>query len=255
MTLAKLLLRIRPVELAEFLKTMLGISYREVRVGDQCLWLDPASNFGNRVLTYGVYEPDFTSKLLGLLKPGDHFVDLGANEGWFSLLASKVIGSSGRVYVVEPQARLWPVIHQNFILNKQRNYTLIPYAVGENEEFIELALNPSLNTGASTAVVSHRRRHFKRQKVGVLPLAKLMEIYSIPRIDVLKIDIEGFELNALRSLGSRLSDGSIRKILLETHPVQLEQLGQTVHQVFRLLSDSGYVADGAEQLSFWTRRV
>ena len=255
MTIAKLLLNIRPVELAEVIKAALGISYREVRIGDHNMWIDPASNFGNRVVTDGMYEPDFTSTLLGLLKPGDHFVDLGANEGWFSLLASKVVGPAGRVYVIEPQARLWPVIHQNFILNQRRNYTLIPYAVGEKEGFIELALNPSLNSGASTAVPSRRRKHYRHQKVGVMPLAKLMESYGISTVAVLKVDIEGFELNALRSLGKRLSDGSIHNILLEVHPMQLKQLGQTIEQIVCLLTDSGYKDSGAEKHSFWTRRA
>jgi FkbM family methyltransferase len=252
MTLAQLLLRIRPVELAEILKRALGIDYREVKIGELTLWADPASNFGNRVISDGNYEPEFTASLLKLLRPGSCFVDLGANEGWFSLQASGAVGPEGMVFAIEPQRRLWPVIHQNFILNGRTNYRLIPYAVGQQEGFIDLILHPSLNTGSTTAVSNLRRTLFRRQKTGVLPLEAIMQRFSIPRIDVLKIDIEGFELNALRSLGPRLSDGSVAAILIEYHPAQLKELGQSKEEVVRLLRESGYGCSGADE-TVWTR--
>jgi FkbM family methyltransferase len=252
MTLAQILLHVRPVELAEFLKKALGIDYREVRVGELTLWADPASNFGNRVINDGNYEPEFTASLLRLLKPGACFVDLGANEGWFSLQASGAVGPGGMVYAIEPQRRLWPVIHQNFILNGRSNYRLIPYAVSQQEGFIDLILHPSLNTGSTTAVSDLRRAMFRRQKTGALPLEAIMRRFSIPKIDVLKIDIEGFELNALRSLGPRLSDGSVDSILIEFHPAQLKELGQSKEDVVRLLRESGYGCSGADD-TVWTR--
>src|SRR5271166_4012338 len=152
MDLSRLLLRVRPIELAGVLKGILRISYREVRVGTRSFWLDPASNFGSRLLGDGFYERDLSDTISRLLKPGDVFVDLGANEGYFSVLASDIVGESGHIYSIEPQARLWSVIIRNFMLNNQTNYTLIPYAIGVSEGFIDLILNPSLNTGASTAV-------------------------------------------------------------------------------------------------------
>ena len=253
MTLAQFLFRIRPIELAEMLKCILGISYREVEVGGRTLWLDPASDFGNRLIENGTYERDFTESLLRLLSPGGSFVDLGANEGWFSLVASEAVGPQGMVYVIEPQRRLWPVILQNFILNKRTNYRLIPYAVGPAEGVVEMILHPSLNTGATTAVSDLRRRFFKRQKAAMLPLRRIMELYAIPKIDVLKIDIEGYELNALRSLGPRLGDGSIAAIMIEFHEKQLAALGQSIEEIGLLLKGSGFSCrDG--NVTVWTHK-
>ena len=253
MNLSSLLIRIRPVELAELLKGLLGISYREVRVGERTFWLDPASNFGHRLITETFYEPEVTAKILGLLGPGDTFVDLGANEGYFSLLASERVGEGGHVFAIEPQARLWPVIIRNLMLNGRSNYTLVPYAIGDAEGFIEILLNPSLNTGASTAVSSARRRFFKRQKVGILPLEKAFERFRVPEVAVMKVDIEGYELNALRSLGPRLSEGFVRHFLIEVHPGQLGQLGQSPEELRALLMKSGYILEGTGDVEHWRR--
>ncbi|NBV21204.1 MAG: FkbM family methyltransferase [Proteobacteria bacterium] len=258
MTLAQFLLRaVRPVELAELLKRLLGISYSEQRIGTRTYWLDPASNFGDRLLSGETYEPEFSAHLVGLLKPGDVFIDLGANEGYFSLLASDAVGASGRVYAIEPQARLWPVILHNFALNQKLNCTLLPYAVGEQEGFIEMLLFPSLNTGATTAVHSRRRFLHTRQKAAVMPLAKMIEARRITRVAALKIDIEGYELFALKSLGRHLAEGLIENLIVEMHPAQLAELGQSVHDVEQLLENSGYVRSGKHGPGgneFWHRR-
>ncbi|MEN9573057.1 MAG: hypothetical protein RL514_912 [Verrucomicrobiota bacterium] len=260
MTTAQFLLRVvRPVEFAEMLKRVLGISYSEVRIGSRSYWLDPASNFGDRLLSDGTYEPEFSTAMLALLKPGDVFIDLGANEGYFSLLASEAVGAQGKVFVIEPQARLWPVILRNFALNQQLNCTLLPYAVGEEAGFIEMLLYPSLNTGATTAVPSRRRSLHTRQKASVMPLARMIEAQQITRVAVLKIDIEGFELFALRSLGKHLAAGLIDNLIVEMHPAQLEQLGHSVRDVQQLLERSGYVrspeqSDALGSNEFWHRK-
>jgi FkbM family methyltransferase len=255
MDINRLLLRIRPIELAGILKGLLRISYREVPIGGRTFWLDPASNFGSRLMAEKCYEKELSSTLARILKPGDVFVDLGANEGYFSLLASELVGESGRVYSIEPQARLWPVIIRNFMLNGRTNYRLVPYAVGEAEGFIDLILNPSLNTGSSTVVKSLRRSGFEVQKAGILPLARVFERFEIERVAALKIDIEGFELNALRSLGSGLEEGQVDNILLETHPRQLEELGQSVAEVHSLLEKCRYRLVETGDFEHWARRA
>lgn len=255
MSIPQVLLRIRPIELAEVLKGILRISYRETRIGSRTFWLDPASNLGNKLLTCGFHDEETASAIRSVLKPGDTFFDLGANEGYFSLLASEIVGPQGKVYSVEPQARLWPVIIRNFLLNERTNYTLIPYAIGEAKGFLDLLLFPSLNHGASSAVRSLRRRFNKVQKVGVMRFDQLLEEFRIEKISVLKVDIEGFELNALRSLGKKLEQGIIENIIVELHPAQLGRLGQSADQVLSLLQASGYEKSNTKAVEHWVRKA
>ncbi len=142
MPMLKLLRNVRPMELAALIKWVCRITYRETQIGARTLWLDPGSNFGQILLTQGSYEPAMEAAIRGLLKSGDTFIDVGANEGYFSLVGGEAVGPAGRVIAVEPQARLWPVIIRNLSLNRRHNCTLAPYAVGVQEGTVDLILLP-----------------------------------------------------------------------------------------------------------------
>jgi FkbM family methyltransferase len=234
------LLKIRPVEFAAVLKKLFGIERREVRIGKFTLWIDPATAFGNQLLSGDGYEPALAEVLSRELRAGDVFMDLGSNEGYFALLASEIVGPSGHVFAIEPQLRLWPIIIQNLALNDKSNWTLMPYAIGPERATIDLWLFPDLNSGATALMGSLRRRFFRRQKAQVLPLAEVIRRYQIDTVSVLKIDIEGYELNALSSLGDLLAKGVVRKIIVELHPAQLALLKQAPRDVEDLLRRSGY---------------
>jgi len=107
------LTRLRPLELAECLKKALRIRRYEIEEEGLRVWIDPVSNVGSRLLAEGTYEKKLTEALPHLLGPNLTFYDVGANEGWFSLVAARIVGPSGRVIAVEPQERLWPVILHN----------------------------------------------------------------------------------------------------------------------------------------------
>ena len=249
----KLLRRVRPIELAALIKWLCRISYRETQIGARTLWLDPGSNFGQILLSNGNYEPATEATIRSLLKPGDTFVDVGANEGYFSLVGGEAVGPAGRVIAVEPQARLWPVIIRNLVLNRLHNCTLAPYAVGVKAGKVDLILYPSINNGATSVVSEARKTFFRRQQAVVMPLASLLNEYGVTSVTVMKIDIEGFELNALQSLGAWLTDGRVKNLLVELHPRQLKELGQSVAQVAELLTRSGYQKVPDTGVELWQR--
>lgn len=232
------LIRVRPLELAELLKRLLRIRRRAVEVDGVRMWIDPVSNFGSRVLAEGTYEPPLSECLRQLLRPGDTFCDVGANEGWFSILAAKAVGPAGRVIAIEPQARLWPVILENASLNRVSNLMLQPFAISAREGEGHINLYPSLNTGASS-VGSARRRFERSQRVSFLPVSRLLEGAGVSSVALMKIDIEGFELEALRSAGDHLGS-TIRRIVVETHDAQLAARGESAEQVAALLKARGY---------------
>lgn len=243
--------RVRPVELAEFLKGLIGVSYGEFSIDGRTWYLDPASDFGNRLMSDGCYEREATEAFLDLLRPGDVFLDVGANEGWFSVRAAEKVGATGRAVAIEPQARLWPVIIRNFLLNKLHNYLLVPYAAGSADGFTDILLYPSLNTGASSLVSQARMKARTRQKAGVLRLDQIFRIHDIPKVRLAKIDVEGFELEVLRGAGDLLGR-QIEHIFLELHPPQLEALGQSPAQIEDLLRTRGYRKQQLAGVDFWS---
>ncbi len=241
---------IRPIELAYLIKKILHVKRGEHKLDNGCtFYLDPASNFGMRLLKDGNYEPACTDAILGLLKEGDTFIDLGANEGYFSILASKKVGMNGKVFSIEPQQRLWEVIQKNYELNYCSNATIIPYAVGEKEEKLVINLYPSINTGASSLSNEEnfgktrnniRKKFFGTQQIQTKQLDKLAEDYHTGKINLIKIDIEGFEFFALKSAQNLLKNKLIDHILIEFHPSQLKDLGQSEEEIIRFLNSYGY---------------
>lgn len=230
----------RPWQLGAALRSILRYGPEEHEVRGFRVWLDPASNVGYRLLRFGDLEPEMTSGIERILQPGDVFVDLGGNEGWFSLVAARAVGPTGRVVCVEPQERLWPVVLRNFAMNGFAQCELVPVAVG-TEAKAEITLAPSVNTGASSmAVRAKKPLVHKRQEVIMRTLDSIVDDRRIPRVHLLKVDIEGYELFALRSGERLLREGRISNVLIEFHDPQLHALGQSREEILSLLKETGY---------------
>lgn len=244
------LTKMRPLELALLLKWLLRVKRLEANAQGMKLWVDPASNFGKRVLREGDYEADLTTAFRELLGPGQTFVDVGGNEGWFSMLAAHLVGPQGRVLTCEPQERLWPVVLKNISLNGFTNVQLLPFAVAEQPGEAVINLYPSLNTGSSN-ISGTKRRWEARQRVKLVPLTDILGALQGKNVDLMKIDVEGFEHQVLLSAGSHLGT-TIKRIVVELHPAQLAALGSSVEDVVKLLRDRGYLSQKAAGVEVWT---
>jgi FkbM family methyltransferase len=129
----------------------------------------------------------------------------------------------------------------------------VPYAVGPTEGFIDIIVYPSLNTGASSLVSQSRTRAMKRQKAAVLPWQRIAEIHQISKVRLAKIDVEGYELEVLKSAGPLLGS-QIENIFVELHPPQLKALGQSPEDVENLLAQKGYEKQRRGEIDLWTLR-
>src|SRR3954470_828715 len=83
------LFRVRPAPLAVAMKALLRVRRLPVTTAEGTFWLDPASSQGLCLLKNDVYEPPMLETLKSYLRPGDTFADVGANEGYFSVVASR----------------------------------------------------------------------------------------------------------------------------------------------------------------------
>lgn len=178
------------------------------------------------------YESDVAGYLAAHLSPGDTCVDIGANVGYFTLLSAKLVGESGGVIAFEPEADNFQALEQNVALNGFRNVASYQYAIGAKKGTVTLHLNP-LNEGG------HSIREFERyhddaetwsqeairerfagklleQAVEVVTLDGFLARESItqtPRI--IKLDIEGAELDALRGMTKLLAHPDAPDIIAE----------------------------------------
>ena len=191
------LLKIRPAPLAALLKTVLRIERSVVttKQGYQ-LFLDPASHFGNEVLKTGGYEPELTALIQCLIGPGDKFLDVGANEGFFSVVASRA-SHNAKVWAIEPQSRLNPVVKKNLELNGATRAEVFHLAFSEKSGTLTLQLTPNINTGASGM---HKRWKVggSTEQVRTETLDSFAAAYNLGRVRLVKIDCEGAEPHILK---------------------------------------------------------
>jgi len=232
-------LRARPTQLGAILKVLTRVrrEYAET-AGGPWLWVDPASQLGSEVLSARDYEPSMSATLRALLRPGDVFVDVGANEGFFSVVGSSLVGH-GRVVAIEPQTRLIGVVLRNLEINGCRNVTLRAVALDLSTGWSELHLRPSTNTGASG--LFRRRFDVSTESVPALRLDDVLDQEGVDRVRVLKVDCEGAEDRVVEGTLDHLVSHRVDFLLMEYHPSIGSGARERSLALHARLLDLGYV--------------
>ena len=237
-TLGRLLMRVRPAPLASLIKRLLRLRRCEVTTKEGTFWVDPASYAGLELHETGFYEPATLGVIRRLLCPGDTFVDIGANEGYFTVVGSRLVGPAGRVIAVEPQLRLQHVLAKNLSDNLCTNVVVIRAAISNYTGNATLHLGPDMNTGASGLTVATRYR-VATQPTPVMTLAELLALVPVAK-PVVKMDIEGLEHEAIHGSEATFRAGKVRALILESHDHLLRKRKLDVEALPRLLRDCGY---------------
>jgi FkbM family methyltransferase len=146
---------------------------------------------------FGVWEPVLSRWVEQRLRPGDVFVDVGANMGYFSLLAARRVGPSGGVVAIEPAPLTFTKLTVNLSLNPGVQVRPVRAAVGAREEAIPFYRAPWNDAESSTLDLSGVER---AGEVEAFPLARLLSDDEVSRTRIVKIDIEGGEWEAIRGL-------------------------------------------------------
>jgi FkbM family methyltransferase len=117
--------------------------------------------------------------------------DIGANIGFFTLIAARMVGAQGHVFAFEPQPRARQMLERNIAHNRFKNVSVIPYAVGASTGRAYLAVNSRLG---------HATAHFADEGHPVDVVAIDDVVGGLRPPDVVKIDVEGAEVEVLRGL-------------------------------------------------------
>ena len=234
------LMRIRPASLSAFLKQIIGVKRLSVKTQYGTFSVDPISNLGYEITNTGEYEPAMRKILQSYLKEGSVFVDLGANEGYFTVIGAQLCGNVGRVLAIEPQERLLNVINQNLKVNSVENVTVANVAITDHSGEETLHLASDLNTGSSGL---HRATKYRvrTQQVASVTLEALLNERGILNVDLLKVDIEGFEYEALLGSVDLFRKQRIKALALELHPWILSARGKPEAHIRTMLLDCGYM--------------
>jgi len=189
----------------------------------------------------GCYEPNEMSLLSKLLNTGDTVVDIGANEGLYSLYASTIVGPAGRVVAVEPSPREVDRLRRNISLSRFGNINVHELAITDVEGAAELHLTDPRHAGQNTLgePVYEETRVVQTVEVRTRTLDSFVESEALDRLDLLKIDVEGAEMSVLRGGESTLN--RLRPVvLLELQDSTLRRQGSSASELTAHLGERDY---------------
>jgi FkbM family methyltransferase len=188
--------------------------------------------FGNQLYQHAfpIYRPVYTAYkawadsaerqlLRQILIPGDVAVDAGANIGIYSQFLARCVGPSGAVYSFEPAPENFERLRA--AARGFSNMHIEQAAVGERSRKAELYVSGTLNVDHRTYLPANSTRRAVQIEMVAL------DDYFSPgqRVDLIKMDIQGYELQALRGAERLLADNPAAKLLLELWPYGLKQAG------------------------------
>jgi FkbM family methyltransferase len=195
---------------------------------------DGSSQTGRIAYATGTYEPGITRLLRGCLRSGDTFVDVGANIGYFSLLASRTVGPDGQVIAFEPSTVVRRALAENLRLNDTANVHIREEALAASEGLTRFFVGPSTNTGlASLRPLEQGRSIEVRQR----RFDDLHEAKS--RLALVKIDVEGGELGVLEGM-TRTIRRDQPALIVEFTDQFLRALGASAESLYAFVRDNGY---------------
>jgi FkbM family methyltransferase len=218
-----------------------GRPLARVSVGRDLLHVDLRdAGVGRPLFVRGAYEPLETTFLRNLLKPGMVFVDIGANIGYFTLVAARRVGPTGRVLAVEPEPYNFQLLQRNVGVNDLANVELANVALGDRQGSAALYCSPQ-NFGDHRLYdgASEQRR---ATEVQVRTLDGLVKARQLGAVDVIKMDVQGYENRVIAGMASTLAASPRALVLTEFWPYGIRQAGEDPQEFFALFARAGFAA-------------
>lgn len=189
---------------------------------------------------FGVWEPNLTAFLSARLRPGDIFVDVGANIGYFTLLASRLVGRDGKVIAVEASPNIFARLSDNLRRNHATNVAATNIAVSDRVGTTQLFLGSDSNIGQTGTVATPGSRY--ECDIATTPLDTLLDGIDAARVRFVKVDVEGAEWSVLQGMQGLLRSGARElEVFVELTPKSLRACDKTVDDVLKMFADCGFL--------------
>jgi len=179
---------------------------RAERLHDGLLMDVDAAEWGQlAILTAGATEPATLALFERLLRPGDTVLDVGAHVGLHALVAARAIGEAGSIYAFDPQPYNADRICRNAELNGLQNLTVVCAAAGERDGFLRVPFQSLRDRSRLSLAQAGPNDLVTSIEVPIRRLDTFMRENDVSGAKLVKIDVEGYELEVIRGLGDRLS--------------------------------------------------
>ncbi len=198
-----------------------------IDVQDFKMYTDPKDMIiGPRLTGSGCWEPYETQIFKELVKPGMTVIDVGANIGYYSLMASKLVGEKGKVYAFEPFESTCDILAHSIKANDFRNIEIVRKAVTNEvglKRFYYDKYSPACNNINGKGSYT------------MMPCTTLDCELGATKVDVIKMDIEGAEALAFAGMKSIVNHNPYLILVTEVYPKALKRSGSSFEEYVGIL--------------------
>jgi FkbM family methyltransferase len=207
---------------------------------DSTILVDPQDMCGRFIYYFGMWEPNLTHWISERLSDGDVFVDVGANVGYFSLLASTLVGR-GHVVAVEPTPRAFAMLQESLRRSHTTNVRVVNAAAWHEPSVLKMFSGPNLTM---SSLMSDWAAQWNDHECCDVPAARLSDILTAEEIRtarIVKIDVEGAEWHVIEGMAELLENcRDDLEIMVEVTPKLLAAEQHTDGELIALFARHGY---------------
>jgi FkbM family methyltransferase len=207
---------------------------KSVMVQGHRMWLDDRDTL--ELATREIYEPFETALFKKELKAGQTVLDIGANIGYYTLIAAKLVGPGGKVYAFEPDPDNFALLKRNVAANGYANVVLVNRAVSDKNQTARLFINKT-NKG------DHRLYDSKDGRPSIpVQTIRLDDFFEKldKKIHFIKMDIQGSEARALNGMKGLIRKNRALSLVTEFSPGSLKLNGQNPRKYLETLRNLGF---------------
>ncbi len=194
----------------------------------------------------GIYQLNILKTLKKLLNPGDIFIDVGANIGYMSAFSAGLVGKSGEVHSFEPVPFYFNILSKWVTLNKEYQFFLNNFALGESQGIAKIKISDVQNLGWNTIVPGWMKPHTIKEiiEINVIRLDDYIFENNIKKVSLIKIDVEGYEFPVLKGLSKFFmkKEKNLPHIIVEINPTACLQLDYKMRDLEVFMSKYHYKA-------------
>lgn len=195
------------------------------------------SDYQHWIIYFGITKDDPIG-LFELVKSGDTIIDIGTNIGQTAMMFAKLGGKETRVYGFEPDPINYALATENLKLNSFKNIQLFNFGLGSKIEELRLKVNSSQNRGGNRIDRFQTKDSFT---IKIDTLDHVLEKDRVTKVNLIKIDVEGFELEVLKGAKNTITNFK-PTLFIEVDDTNLREQGGSAEELLRYVMELGYVA-------------
>ncbi len=223
-----------------------------IKVGEHKMYVDTRDTvFAPLLLTRGSWERGTTRLFKDIIQKGMVVLDIGANIGYFTLIAAKLVGEEGRVFAFEPEPYNFSLLVRNIKLNGYHNVIPTQIAISDKNGRAVIFLDKTRWTHHSLSRANVTNFSGNSVEVDVQTLDDFLKDFG-HRVDFAKIDVEGAELAVIQGMENIIESNKNLKLVVEFSPEGLRCFGSSPQEFLNRLMGYGFklyqISEGKERI-------